>query len=191
MGSVDGIVVVAGVISAIAGVIGAIAAVASATQARRKRPDGHYTHLFAWVVVGVLAASAALGLFWLAPWKLSPTGDTLVAKGTFISLEHQTSGSVSLVRLADGRTQLVIENLSTSDGPDLHIWLTDQQVNTGISGWYVYDDGRYVELGALKDNRGNQVYDVPAGTDLTGLRSVSIWCKRFAVGFGAAELAPA
>ena len=49
----------------------------------------------------------------------------------------------------------------------------------------------YVELGRLKGNRGNQVYDVPAGTDLTGLVSVTIWCKRFATSFGAAEFAAA
>jgi hypothetical protein len=61
----------------------------------------------------------------------------------------------------------------------------------GRDGWHVFDDGRTVELGRLKGNRGNQVYDVPAGTDLTGLISVTIWCKRFAVSFGAAALAPA
>ncbi|WP_203790828.1 DM13 domain-containing protein [Paractinoplanes rishiriensis] len=30
----------------------------------------------------------------------------------------------------------------------------------------------------------------PAGTDLDRLTSVSIWCKRFAVSFGAAGLGP-
>jgi hypothetical protein len=32
---------------------------------------------------------------------------------------------------------------------------------------------------------------VPAGTDLTGLTSVTIWCKRFSVSFAAAALDPA
>ena len=84
----------------------------------------------------------------------------------------------------------MFENLSTSDGPDLRVWLTDQPVIEGRDGWHVFDDGRYVELGPLKANQGNQVYDVPAGTDLDGLTSVSIWCKRFAVSFGAAALRP-
>ncbi|MCI0690182.1 MAG: DM13 domain-containing protein, partial [Sporichthyaceae bacterium] len=78
----------------------------------------------------------------------------------------------------------------TSNGPDLQVWLTDQPVIPGNAGWFVFDDGRYVQLGPLKANRGNQVYDIPAGTDLTGLTSVSIWCKRFAVSFGAAPLDP-
>jgi hypothetical protein len=117
--------------------------------------------------------------------------NTLLAAGTLITHEHTTSGTVRLVRLADGRTQLVVTDLSTSDGPDLRVWLTDRPVIQGRDGWHVFDDGRYVELGRLKGNRGNQVYDVPAGTDLAGLVSVTIWCKRFAVSFGAAELAAA
>lgn len=82
----------------------------------------------------------------------------------------------------------MLENLATSDGPDLRVWLTDQPVKAGHDGWYVFDDGLYVEVGALKANRGNQVYDVPAGTDLGRITSVTIWCKRFSVSFGAAPL---
>jgi hypothetical protein len=122
---------------------------------------------------------------------VQPPPNVLLATGTFISHEHPSSGSAHLVRLADGRVQLALENLATSDGPDLHVWLTDQPVIEGTAGWHVFDDGRYVELGPLKANNGNQVYDVPAGTDLTGLTSVTIWCKRFAVSFAAARLDPA
>jgi hypothetical protein len=117
--------------------------------------------------------------------------NTLLATGTLITHEHETSGTVRLVRLGDGRVQLAFADLSTSDGPDLRVWLTDRPVIEGRDGWHVFDDGRYVELGRLKGNRGNQVYGVPAGTDLTGLVSVTIWCKRFSVSFGAATLVPA
>ena len=55
----------------------------------------------------------------------------------------------------------------------------------------MFDDGRFVELGPLKANNGNQVYDVPDGTDLDGLVSVTIWCKRIAVSFAAAQLGAA
>jgi hypothetical protein len=125
-----------------------------------------------------------------APGPAAPR-NTLLATGKLITHEHKTSGTVRLVRLADGRTQLVVADLSTSDGPDLRVWLTDQPVLEGRAGWHVFDDGRYVELGRLKGNRGNQVYEVPAGTDLTGLVSVTIWCKRFSVSFGAAALTAA
>jgi hypothetical protein len=113
---------------------------------------------------------------------------TLIADGEFITHEHATSGTAQLVRRADGSHQLVLRDLSTSDGPDLRVWLTDQAVVAGQKGWHVFDDGEYVELGRLKGNRGTQVYDVPAGTDVSDFRSVSVWCKRFSVSFGAAEL---
>jgi hypothetical protein len=35
------------------------------------------------------------------------------------------------------------------------------------------------------------VYRIPASADLTRLTSVTIWCARFAVSFGAAALTPA
>jgi hypothetical protein len=120
-----------------------------------------------------------------------PARNVLLATGTLITHEHETSGTVQLIRLADGRTQLTIADLSTSEGPDLRVWLSDRPVIPGRAGWHVFADGRHVELGALKGNRGNQVYDVPPGTDLTGLVSVTIWCKRFSVSFGAAELSAA
>ena len=40
----------------------------------------------------------------------------------------------------------------------------------------------------MKASPGNQNYAVPAGVDLGELRSVTIWCKRFRVSFGAAAL---
>jgi len=170
-----------------------------------------------WAAIAVVAVGAAGALYWFQPWRLftnttvnetlpsvvAPTqepsstevpqpvpANVVVASGAIISHEHESSGTAKLIRLADGRVQLTLENLVTSDGPDLHVWLTDRPVVAGNAGWFVFDDGRYVELGPLKGNRGNQVYDVPAGTDLNGLVSVTIWCKRFSVSFGAATLNP-
>ena len=45
-----------------------------------------------------------------------------------------------------------------------------------------------VSLGKLKGNQGNQNYEIPATVDLAKLSSVSLWCDRFDVSFGAAEL---
>lgn len=116
---------------------------------------------------------------------------TVLARGTFISHEHATTGNVIVLGLADGRRVLRIEDLDTSNGPDLQVWLTDAPVLEGVAGWGVFDDGAYVSLGALKGNKGSQNYEVPASADLAKLKSVSIWCRRFSVSFGAAELRPA
>ena len=114
----------------------------------------------------------------------------VISTGTFISHEHGTSGTVQVIELPDGRRVLRIEGLDTSNGPDLKVWLSDAPVIDGAEGWLVFDDGDYVDLGALKGNKGNQNYEIPATADLTDLTSVAIWCDRFSVSFGAAELTP-
>jgi hypothetical protein len=164
-----------------------------------------------WIVLVLLAVLAGFGLYWFEPWRLvtnttvndaisaptsgaetppaqAPAGPVVELRGTFVTHEHDTAGEVRVVRHPDGRRQLELVNLDTSDGPDLRVWLSDQPVTAGPAGWRVFDDGRWVELGKLKGNRGNQVYDVPADADLATLRSVTIWCKRFSVSFGAAAL---
>ncbi|GAQ65047.1 electron transfer DM13 [Streptomyces scabiei] len=91
-------------------------------------------------------------------------------------------------------TVVRLENLDTSNGPDLWVWLTDAPVKEGMDGWRVFDDGEYVSLGKLKGNRGNkgsQNYAAPEDVDLSRYSSVSIWCDRFDVSFDAAELASA
>ncbi|MEG3629948.1 DM13 domain-containing protein [Streptomyces poriticola] len=121
----------------------------------------------------------------------APAGPQTLAGGELISHEHATSGSVKLVRLADGSHVVRLENLDTSNGPDLRVWLTDAPVKEGRAGWHVFDDGAYVSLGKLKGNKGSQNYTVPEDVDLSKYSSVSIWCDRFDVSFGAAELARA
>ena len=113
----------------------------------------------------------------------------LLARGTFISQEHDTHGTASVVQLPSGKRVLAIADLDTSEGPVVKVWLTDQHVTEDTS-WHAFDDGRYVDLGSLKGNLGNQLYPIPDDAELTGLRSVSIWCDRFDVSFGAAELVP-
>jgi len=109
--------------------------------------------------------------------------------GKLITHEHRTSGTVAVLALPDGSRVLRIENLDTSDGPDLKVWLSDAEVTPGRAGWHVFDDGRYRSLGSLKGNHGNQNYAVPHDLNLDGFRSVAIWCDRFNVSFGAAPLA--
>ena len=112
----------------------------------------------------------------------------MLARGELISHEHASTGSVVLLRLADGSRVLRLQDLDTSDGPLLKVWLTDAPVIEGSEGWYVFDDGRHVDLGELKGNIGSSNYPIPADVDLGGLTSVSIWCDRFDVSFAAAAL---
>jgi len=125
-----------------------------------------------------------------APSAGDPPGPRLLARGELISHEHATHGTVSVVVQSDGTRVLAIAHLDTSNGPDLHVWLTDAPVRPGKDGWHVFDDGAHVSLGTLKGNVGNQVYPIPKEVDLSRLTSVTIWCARFDVSFGAARLVP-
>ena len=166
----------------------------------------------------IITLTVAFGLYWFQPWKLfidhrvdealpavatepvavataRPTTKprsrpqaVLLERGEFISHEHSTSGTVSVIRQPDGSRVLALADLRTSDGPVVKVWLTDQDVTK--DGWHVFDDGRYVDLGGLKGNLGNQLYPIPDDADLAVLHSVTIWCDRFDVSFGAAELVP-
>ncbi|CAL9311614.1 DM13 domain-containing protein [Streptomyces sp. SudanB25_2051] len=123
-----------------------------------------------------------------SPPPSADAGPRTLATGEMISHEHPTTGTVRVLALPDGSQVLRIEGLDTDNGPDLHVWLTDAPVIDGEDGWQVFDDGAYVSLGKLKGNKGDQNYALPAGTDLSRYTSVSIWCDRFNVSFGAAEL---
>lgn len=136
------------------------------------------------------AAASTSGAGTPAPPVATPAA-RLLARGSFLSHEHATSGTVRVVGLPDGRRVLRIEDLDTSNGPDLRVWITDAPVLPGRAGWFVFDDGEHVELGRLKGNRGSQNYDLPASVDLRRLTGLTIWCDRFDVSFGGAALRPA
>ncbi len=112
----------------------------------------------------------------------------VLAEGKFITHEHATTGSVKILQYSDGSRILRIENLKTSNGPKLEVWLTDAPVIEGLDGWRVFDDGKFLNLGALKGNIGSQNYSIPSETNLDDYSSISIWCERFSVSFGAAAL---
>lgn len=170
----------------------------SSMDVRRRRP------LLKRPVVRVVLALVAL-LFLIAlpvfePWTLwinktvteaAPGGaapPTELARGDLISHEHATTGTARLLRVADGSHVLRLENLDTSSGPDLKVLLSDADVIPGRAGWPLFDDGKNLSLGDLKGNRGSQNYLIPRDADLDDYRSVSVWCDRFNVSFGAAPL---
>ena len=117
----------------------------------------------------------------------SVTEPTVLAAGTFVDGELSTSGTARILQLPDGSRFVRLEAFSTSDGPDVHVWLSDQQA--GGDDWGKYDDGRYVPLGSLKGTDGNQNYAIPSDAELSGLSSVVVWCDRFNVAFGSAAVA--
>jgi hypothetical protein len=115
----------------------------------------------------------------------TPVGPMELASGEFVGQEHETSGTATVIELPDGSRTLRLEGFETTNGPDLHVWLSEKQAG---GNWFKYGGGRKAQLGELKANRGNHNYAIPPDVELDGLRSVVIWCKRFHVAFGSAPL---
>jgi hypothetical protein len=111
-------------------------------------------------------------------------GPRAIGAGRFRSLEHDTTGRALVLALADGSRYLRFDDLATSNGPELRVYLSE--VPAG-DDWYAYGE-RFVDLGALKGNVGDQNYELPDDIDLARYKSAVIWCRRFSVGFGVAPL---
>ena len=119
------------------------------------------------------------------PASPAPTEPVELARGTFISREHETTGTARILRLADGQQILRLEGFETSNGPALFVYLSQNPAD-GDDGSF---DDDYIDLGELKGNIGDQNYVVPAEIDPLGYTSVVVWCDRFNVSFGAADIA--
>jgi hypothetical protein len=138
-------------------------------------------------VLGAYIATAAAVTAWLG-WNTLrdrvvdeqvATGPALAA-GAFRSGEHTTTGRAAIVRLRDDRRVLTLTGFETSAGPDLRVRLVPGDTGDGAASGNV-------DLGALKGNRGNQQYTLPAGASVDG-HSVVIWCRAFSASFGSALL---
>ena len=102
-----------------------------------------------------------------------------LAQGGFTSLEHTTTGTAVVLELEEDTRYLRLEDLETSNGPDLRVILTDQPLS---DDWHVWDDGEVVDLGPLKGNIGSSNYEIPPSLDLGDYETAVIWCRRFRSG---------
>jgi hypothetical protein len=116
-----------------------------------------------------------------------PTDDAapqnrLVSTGEFEAASHPGSGTASIIEKSDGEAVLTFKDFETDNGPDLLVYLVPADSPAG-------SDKGAVDLGALKGNKGNQQYAIPAGTDLEQDWRVVVWCRAFTVSFTEAPLA--
>ncbi len=106
-------------------------------------------------------------------------------QGQFQGVAHATNGAAQIFEFADGRRLLRLRDFSTSNGPDVHVYLVALQ--NALDDESV-KNAEFIDLGSMKGNVGDQNFELPAGVDLEKFRTVTIWCKRFGVNFGSASL---
>jgi hypothetical protein len=111
-----------------------------------------------------------------------------LSSGQFHSIIHETKGTATVYMTADGSRILRFTNFSTSNGPDVHIYLVAlSDANDSAS----VERAGFLDLGQIKGNIGDQEYTLAPSIDLSKYRAVSVWCKRFSLNFGTAPLQPA
>ena len=107
--------------------------------------------------------------------------------GKFHGKVHATEGRATVYQEKDGKLVLRLTKFKTSNGPDVHVILVATKDAMDDAN-FLKDNTEKLELGKLKGNEGDQNYEIPAGTDLTKYRTVSVYCERFNANFGAAPL---
>jgi hypothetical protein len=115
----------------------------------------------------------------------APMSQKLVAAGEFHKVAHDAQGYAMVHQLADGKRILRFTEFETSNGPELHVYLV---AATDAADSDAVKKAGFVDLGALKGNKGDQNYELAADLDLSKYGAVSVWCKRFGVNFATAPL---
>ena len=105
-----------------------------------------------------------------------PTDLTVISQGSFIGSAHNVSGIVKLSKDASGKKYLVFENFNTQSGPDLRIWMAEDNAAKN-----------YAEITNTVNN-GTYKLEIASNVDTSKKTYVLIWCKQFTVLFGSAVL---
>ncbi|MCS7002456.1 MAG: DM13 domain-containing protein, partial [Dehalococcoidia bacterium] len=108
-----------------------------------------------------------------------------IAVGSFVNgrQPYQTSGRAIIGETADGGRIVRLEGFRTTNGPDLYVYLSTSATPNASD-----QIGRFVDLGRLRGNVGDQNYPIARDVDLAQYRSVVIYCRAFARVFGYATI---
>ena len=129
----------------------------------------------------VLAASATPGSTASPPPTPEPWTPAPPRRGEFAGTDdfHFGRGTATLREVAPGEWVVRFDDFAVRNGPDLYVYLSPDPDG--------YTDGA-IEVARLRADRGSYNTPVPPGTDVSGVRSVLIWCKQFSHLFAVATL---
>jgi hypothetical protein len=159
-------------------------AIATAESSATVAPRLRGTPLAAPTIDPVVAAlMAETGLQTLA------VGDdpVIVLAGEFTIVDelHRASGTASIYRLGDKKRALRLEPFEVTNGPDLHVILSESpEPRTSADALLP----TYVNLGDLKLSEGAQNYDIPDSVNLDLFKSVVIYSTSLNLVFSSAPL---
>ena len=107
--------------------------------------------------------------------ETKPAEPVILAAGEFQGRDaaHQGSGTAQIVQKGERRV-LRLQNFSSTEGPDLYVYLVENPDTFDADAV-----GEYLDLGLLKATTGDQEYEIPAGADLAKYGGVQVYCLSF------------
>ncbi len=125
------------------------------------------------------------------PQPVAAADQIATESGTFVSGEHATEGTASIV-MENGQPILKLDQgFKTFEmGPDLVVALhrSDDVLGSTKPPAYPLEEGDYIVLAPLKSFSGAQSYPIPKEISLKDYKSAVIWCRQFNATFGVALL---
>jgi hypothetical protein len=111
-----------------------------------------------------------------------PNPTLVAASGSLRRINPVDFGSGKVLILQVGSQRFLrFEKVEIAAAPNMHAYLSNQ-----IDG----SPGNFTDLGPLKATSGSFNYEIPAGIELTNVKSVVAWCLQFKTTVTYAVLAP-
>jgi len=117
--------------------------------------------------------------------EASETQTNNIASGTWTKKSFKSSGSWSVYE-EGGQTYIKLsDDFKTRNAPDLKIFLSPLSVGE-LNGKNATEGSLLIS--ALSSNKGGQIYEVPAGLDISNYASIIIHCEAYSKLWSAASL---
>ena len=127
-------------------------------------------------IAALLAFATAAGASFLSSSAVA--GEDVLSSGRFHGLNgHATEGSVVIKKTDDGAVAVLEEDFSFDGAPD-------PKLGFGKDGRY----DRASQISHLGNNKGRQVYEVPTHVDPEAYNEFYVWCEKYNVPLGVADL---
>jgi hypothetical protein len=97
--------------------------------------------------------------------------------GSFMNGPYGSVSGKATVFSQNGTFTLQLENMNISNGPDLHVYISQEQQPVN-----------FIDLGKLKSTMGNQVYSIPGMPDFNEYKYTLVHCQQYNHLFGSAIL---
>ena len=121
-----------------------------------------------------------------APFATSADPQPILT-GRFEGNAQQTNGRATIYKKPGGEEYLQLNGFTTPSGPDLHVVLARSE-DRNLSQAVVNGGLDSIDLGRLKSNQGDQIYDLPTATDVNKYDAVAIYGEGVHTVFGRAKL---